>query len=140
MLWGMDGDMNLTHGSFGRARRDEKTTGDGIMEMMWPVPVIAAICGGILASNKNRSVVGWVLLCLLLPICIVILLCLSPLPARAGEQSSAAGSMPAGPMPDEKTCPYCAETVKAAAIVCKHCGKDIPPAQVDIVQPAGRDK
>lgn len=27
---------------------------------------------------------------------------------------------------DEKTCPYCAETIKAAAVVCKHCGRDLP--------------
>lgn len=27
---------------------------------------------------------------------------------------------------DTKECPYCAETIKAAAIVCKHCGRDIP--------------
>lgn len=27
---------------------------------------------------------------------------------------------------DEKTCPFCAETIKAAAKVCKHCGRDLP--------------
>lgn len=27
--------------------------------------------------------------------------------------------------PDEKTCPFCAETIKAAAKVCKHCGRDL---------------
>lgn len=26
---------------------------------------------------------------------------------------------------EEKTCPYCAETIKAAAVVCKHCGRDL---------------
>lgn len=29
---------------------------------------------------------------------------------------------------DEKTCPFCAETIKAAAVVCKHCGRDLPTA------------
>lgn len=27
---------------------------------------------------------------------------------------------------DDKACPFCAETIKAAAIVCKHCGRDLP--------------
>lgn len=31
-------------------------------------------------------------------------------------------SMPSG---DEKQCPYCAETVKAAAVKCRHCGSPL---------------
>lgn len=30
----------------------------------------------------------------------------------------------------ERDCPFCAETIKAAAIVCKHCGRDVPPLDV----------
>lgn len=30
---------------------------------------------------------------------------------------------------NEKICPYCAETIKKAAIVCKHCHRDLPTAE-----------
>lgn len=30
--------------------------------------------------------------------------------------------------PDEKVCPFCAETIKKAAVVCRHCNRDLPPA------------
>jgi hypothetical protein len=29
--------------------------------------------------------------------------------------------------PTERTCPWCAETIKAAAIVCRFCGRDVEP-------------
>jgi hypothetical protein len=29
--------------------------------------------------------------------------------------------------PTERTCPWCAETIKAAAVVCRFCGRDVQP-------------
>jgi len=35
-----------------------------------------------------------------------------------------------GPAPAEKICPRCAETIKAAAVVCRFCGNEFDPAEV----------
>jgi Mce-associated membrane protein len=42
------------------------------------------------------------------------------------------------PGPDEKLCPYCAETIKAAAVKCRFCQSDLPAedaAEADVAAP-----
>ncbi|HSV80096.1 MAG TPA: superinfection immunity protein [Ramlibacter sp.] len=49
-----------------------------------------------------------------------------PRPARDAAPSTCAAAPPQKSMDaGEKLCPFCAETVKVAAIKCKHCGSDL---------------
>lgn len=35
------------------------------------------------------------------------------------------GNIYAPPPPTERTCPWCAETIKVAAVICRYCGRDV---------------
>jgi len=61
-----------------------------------------------------------------------------PTPARFLEGVTESNELMEGPRldegniyapapPTERTCPWCAETIKAAAVVCRFCGRDVEP-------------
>lgn len=79
-----------------------------------------SIIAGIIASNKGRSGFGFFLLSVALSPLIGVIGALIAKPNKANIERTelSAGSM--------KRCPFCAELVKKKAIVCKHCGKDLP--------------
>jgi hypothetical protein len=37
-------------------------------------------------------------------------------------------------IPDTKKCPYCAEIIRYEAIVCRHCGRDLPPTSTSAIE------
>ena len=89
---------------------------------MWILIWLAlSVIAGIIASNKERSFFGFLLLALLLSPVVGILAAVIAKPnIAAHEQKVIASGL-------QRKCPHCAELVKNEASTCKHCGKEIAP-------------
>ena len=91
-------------------------------------------CGvfsAIIAGSKGRSFGGWLVLGLIFGVFALLAAGFMP---KVEEQNDAPEEA-AEPDKEERKCPFCAEMIKAEAIVCKHCGRDVEPLPKEPRQP-----
>jgi hypothetical protein len=81
-----------------------------------------AIVVGIAAAHRGRNGAAWLLLAVVTsPLIAGLLLLVLPDPNKERQQQEL--------LKTARKCPLCAELVRREAIVCKHCGRDLPPCR-----------
>lgn len=89
--------------------------------LLW---IFCMLLAAYIAGQKQRST-WWCLVGLVFgPIGVIMVALLPTLPRAMPE---------GGPPGHTRICPFCAESIKAAAIVCKHCGRDLPALSPEFV-------
>lgn len=90
--------------------------------------ITLSFIAGYIASQKGRSGVGFFFLSVFLSPLVGIIFALVVAPHKQ-EPERPLRVGPGGelePIPTGRSCPFCAEAIKIEAIVCKHCGRDLP--------------
>jgi hypothetical protein len=88
--------------------------------LFWLISIAAwfglALMVGNYAKQRGRYGFGWWLLSLFVSPLITFLILALLEPGTQGK--------------DYRRCPFCAEQVKSAAIVCRYCSRDLPPIRL----------
>ncbi|OGS90104.1 MAG: hypothetical protein A2Z95_08385 [Gallionellales bacterium GWA2_60_18] len=95
------------------------------MEAIVLIWIVCAILAGAIGAMKNRTPLG-VILGTLLGFIGVLIICFVPKADK--EQAKPTDAFILNPLdsPDTRKCPFCAETVRIEAKICKHCRSDLP--------------
>lgn len=87
-----------------------------------------AVVTAMAADNRGRSYGGWLCIGFLFgAFGLIAVLVINPVTSETGEESLSYGYQSAS-----KSCPFCAELIKRAAIKCKHCGSAIELSSDDV--------
>jgi hypothetical protein len=100
--------------------------------------IISGLIGLAIGVGKGRAaggfwlgfflgIIGWIIVALLQPTAQADAQRLGMVRAAVGMPPNPDGPGPAG---GNRTCPWCAESIKSAAVVCRYCGRDVEPVVV----------
>jgi len=95
--------------------------------------LMCGIISAVIASNKGRSTFGWFLIGTLTSLFgIILALVVSDKSAKAADSAAASLTRESAQsaIADTRACPYCAETIKAQAVICRFCNRDVDPLPI----------
>jgi len=87
--------------------------------VVWIICMVVAIAVG---TSKGHKGLAWALGILLGPLGLIIILLMPENEKAVVETGLQNGTM--------KICPFCAESIKVEAIVCKHCGNKLDTTKI----------